>query len=321
MPKTNLSHIPELFTTISDNMEKVVKGKTDVIWQVLLCFFAEGHLLIEDSPGLGKTLIAKALTHSIDADFSRIQFTSDLLPSDLVGVSIWNPAKNEFKFHQGPIFSNLVLADEINRSSPKTQSALLEALAESQTTIDGNTYLLPKPFMVIATQNLVEINGTYPLLKSQLDRFMMVVNVGYPDENSEAEMLDSHQVNDQLSTLKSVVDKETLNIAIKSVAETFVDDSIRKYIVDIATQTRNHPDLEIGMSPRATLNLQRISQSHAVANNRDYVTPEDVQSTIKPTIAHRIRPLSISIKNTHDILNEIIEMVPIPKISKTSNKR
>lgn len=307
--------VAEIFQAISENMEKVVKGKSPIIHQVLTCFFSEGHLLIQDSPGLGKTLISKALTRSINAEFSRVQFTSDLLPSDLLGVPIWKPSESEFEFHPGPIFSNLLLADEINRSSPKTQSALLEAMEESQVTIDKKTYPLPKPFMVIATQNPHETHGTYPLLESQLDRFMVVLDVGYPDPHSEEEMLDIHQTGNKLEDLKPVVDIDVITTAMKSIVEIHVSQPMRKYLVDIATATRNHPSITTGMSPRATLNLQHISQTVASINGRDFVTPEDVKSVLKNTIAHRIYPTDNNPQTAIATLNEIIETLPIPLLA------
>lgn len=309
--------LPEIFSAISTNMEKVIKGKPTTIHQILLCFFSQGHLLIQDSPGLGKTLISKALIRSIDADFSRIQFTPDLLPSDLLGVSIWKPSSGDFEFHPGPIFSNLLLVDEINRSSPKTQSALLEAMAESQVTIDQKTYPLPEPFMVIATQNPMEIHGTYPLLQSQFDRFLSVIDIGYPDSTSEQDMLSVHQIDNQLKNLKPVVDLDAVQIAMKSTVEVFVSESIRKYLVDIATATRNHPNLSQGMSPRATLDLQRISQTHAAVNERDYVTPEDIKPLIYSCISHRIHLAGNSTHTSREILNEILEEIPTPVMTET----
>ncbi len=296
-------------------MEKVVKGKRHVVNQVLICFLSQGHILIDDSPGLGKTMLAKSLARSIDSEFSRIQFTPDLLPSDLLGVSVWKPSEGEFEFHHGPIFANLVLADEINRTSPKTQSALLEAMAEAQITIDKKTYSLPKPFMVIATQNPIEAHGTYPLLESQLDRFLSVVDMGYPDATSEVEMLSTHQQDNQLETLKSVVDLDSIITAMKSTAEVFVAEPIRQYLVDIANATRNHPNISQGISPRATLDLQRISQTHACVSGRDFVTPEDIKPLVKSSIAHRIYPVDTEAMTSTQILDEILQTVPTPLIT------
>ena len=304
--------VQEFFSSVIDNMEKVIKGKRNVISQVLLGLLSGGHILIEDKPGVGKTLISKSLARSINVEFARIQFTPDLLPSDIMGVPIWKPSKDEFEFHPGPIFANIVLTDEINRASPRTQSALLEAMAERQVTIDRTTHTISDPFMVVATQNPMEAYGTYPLPESQLDRFLLVIKIGYPDSSAEAEMLSTHQITNAIVNLQPVVGSEDLLRAIKTTSEIHVADSIRKYIVTIANATREHPDIAIGMSPRSTLDLQRIAQSHAAVLGRDFVTPEDIKPLLASTIAHRLMVSSASQKAPQTILSEILEQVPVP---------
>ncbi len=311
--------IPETLEKLIENIGKVIQGKRSTIYEILLCFFSGGHLLIKDLPGMGKTLLAKALTRSMDIEFSRIQFTPDLLPSDILGVSIWKPDKNTFEFHKGPVFANIVLADEINRTSPKTQSAMLEGMEESQVTVDGKTYPLPKPFMVIATQNPLESHGTYPLPESQLDRFLLTTNIGYPDYASEQNMLSTHQVDNQLESLEPVINTDAALIIMKSISEIYVADSIRQYLVDIATSTRQHSGLIAGASPRATLDLQRASQTSAAFNGRDFVTPEDVKSLISPIMSHRLHTHRQSTQNTAEILEEISQSIPMPLASQPAS--
>jgi MoxR-like ATPase len=304
-----------LLHTIGDNMEKVIQGKRDVIDLTLLCLVSEGHLLVEDVPGVGKTSLAKALARSIDCTFGRMQFTPDLLPSDVVGVNVWNREVNEFEFRPGAIFASIVLGDEINRASPKTQSALLEAMAESQVTVDGESYRLEPPFMVIATQNPIEHEGTYPLPESQLDRFLMRISVGYPDRHSELDVLDTHADRDALATVSPVVTaRDVLGLA-AAVRTVHVAASLKGYIIDLAEATRRHPYLLLGMSPRAALALQRVARARAAAADRNYVIPDDLKALAEPVLAHRLivtPEAQLQGVRAADVLAEVLDTVPIP---------
>jgi MoxR-like ATPase len=305
----------DLFGTVASNIEKVIQGKPDAVELVLLCLLAEGHLLIEDVPGVGKTSLAKALATSIDCSFGRMQFTPDLLPSDVMGVSVWNRADSEFEFRPGPIFANIVLADEINRASPKTQSALLEAMQEVQVTVDGTTYPLAKPFMVMATQNPIEHEGTYPLPESQLDRFLMRVSVGYPARDAEIEILDTHGTHDSLEDIGAVITGIELMGMIETVRQVHVAPSLKGYLVDLADASRRHPRLALGMSPRATLSLQRVARSRAAAAGREYVVPDDLKALAEPVLAHRflVTPeAQLSGVTAADALSEVLRAVPVP---------
>lgn len=276
------------FQSIASNIGKAIMGKPDVLDLAVTCLLAEGHLLIEDAPGVGKTSLAKALAITVQAEFGRIQFTPDLLPSDVVGATIWNRAANSLDFQPGPVFSGIVVADEINRASPKTQSALLESMAERQVTVDGTTHSLPRPFMVIATQNPLEHEGTYPLPESQLDRFLMRIEVGYPSKQDELEILDAHGTDNPLDTLRPVVDSKTVTMLADHANTVFMAPGIKRYLVQIANTTRDHPSLILGMSTRATLALQRASRVRAAAQGRDYVLPDDVKHLAVPVLAHRL---------------------------------
>jgi MoxR-like ATPase len=297
------------------NIERVIQGKPDVIELVLLCLVSEGHLLIEDVPGVGKTSLAKALAASIEGTFGRLQFTPDLLPTDVVGLTVWNRNTSEFEFRPGPVFGNIVLADEINRASPKTQSALLEAMAEAQVTVDGTTYQLASPFMVIATQNPIEHEGTYPLPESQLDRFLMRVSVGYPSSESELQILDTHGDHDALGDIGSVItaaDVRALSDAAKAV---HVAPALKSYLVELANASRRHPHLALGMSPRATLALQRVARARAAAGGRTYVVPDDLKALAEPVLAHRLLvtpEAQLQGISAGDALTEVLRGVPIP---------
>ncbi|MDE0236867.1 MAG: MoxR family ATPase [bacterium] len=288
MRETGEPRFAEQFQSIVSNIGKAIMGKPDVLDLAVTCLLAEGHLLIEDAPGVGKTSLAKALAITVQAEFGRIQFTPDLLPSDVVGATIWNRAANSLDFQPGPVFSGIVVADEINRASPKTQSALLESMAERQVTVDGTTHSLPRPFMVIATQNPLEHEGTYPLPESQLDRFLMRIEVGYPSKQDELEILDAHGTDNPLDTLRPVVDSQTVSMLADHASTVFMAPGIKRYLVQIANATRGHPSLILGMSTRATLALQRASRVRAASQGRDYVLPDDVKHLAVPVLAHRL---------------------------------
>ena len=305
----------EVFDAISTNVERVVRGKSEVIELVLLCLVAEGHALIEDVPGVGKTSLAKALATSLDCRWGRVQFTPDLLPTDVIGGTVWNRATGEFDFRPGAVFANLVLGDEINRASPKTQSALLEAMEERQVTVDGATYALESPFMVIATQNPVEHDGTYPLPRSQLDRFLMRVTVGYPGRESELKILDSHGDHDVLDSLAPVATaKDVLEMA-ATARRIHVAPALQGYLVDLAEASRRHPALALGMSPRATLALQRAGRARAAASGRAYVVPDDLKALAPPVIAHRLdltAEAQIQGLRALDVVDDLLRRVPVP---------
>ncbi len=288
MRETEEPLFAEQFQSIVSNIGRAIMGKPDVLDLAVTCLLAEGHLLIEDAPGVGKTSLAKALAITVQAEFGRIQFTPDLLPSDVVGATIWNRAANSLDFQPGPVFSGIVVADEINRASPKTQSALLESMAERQVTVDGTTHSLPRPFMVIATQNPLEHEGTYPLPESQLDRFLMRIEVGYPSKQDELEILDAHGTDNPLDTLRPVVDSQTVSMLADHASTVFMAPGIKRYLVQIANATRDHPSLILGMSTRATLALQRASRVRAASQGRDYVLPDDVKHLAGPVLAHRL---------------------------------
>ncbi len=303
------------FEGIVDNVERVIQGKDDAVRLALVCLVAEGHLLIEDVPGVGKTSLAKALATSLDLRWQRIQFTPDLLPSDVTGVNVYNRAKGTFDFRPGGVFANIVLGDEINRASPKTQSALLEAMEEHQVTVDANTYRLPAPFMVIATQNPIEHEGTYPLPESQVDRFLMRAHMGYPGRHAEITMLDAHGTGNLMSHLSAVADENDVADMVAQAHSVFVAPALKGYIVDLAAATRSHPSLALGMSPRAALALQRAARAWAAAEGRDYVTPDDVKSLARPVLSHRLAlapDASVGGLGSDDALEEILASVPVP---------
>ena len=306
----------QLFGAMADNLRQVIQGKQEAIELTLLCLVSEGHLLIEDVPGVGKTSLAKALASSLAAGFGRLQFTPDLLPSDVVGVSVWNRNEGHFEFRPGPVFNSVVLADEINRASPKTQSALLEAMAERQVTVDGTTYALTPPFMVIATQNPIEHEGTYPLPESQLDRFLMRISLGYPDRAAEIDVLDTHGDHDV--DVAPVVSPEEVQALAAAVRQVHVAPSLKSYLVDLAHATRRHPHLALGMSTRATLALQRVARARAAASGRNYVIPDDIKSLVRPVVAHRLvvtPEAQIQGIEPPDALADAMSSVPVPTAS------
>ncbi|GCE17250.1 AAA family ATPase [Dictyobacter kobayashii] len=297
------------------NVERVIVGKAEPVAFSLIAVICHGHILIEDVPGVGKTVLTKAIARSIGCSFKRIQFTPDLLPSDVTGVSIYNQKTANFEFRPGPIMSQIVLADEVNRATPKTQSALLEAMEEAQVTVDGVTYHLPQPFMVMATQNPIEYEGTFPLPEAQLDRFMMSIKLGYPRAEDEINILDSHQHHHPLDDLAQIMTADELVLIQQQVRSIHVDPSIREYIVAIANATRNHQNIYLGVSPRGSLALFRAAQALAAIRGRGYVIPDDIKLLVKPTLAHRIivtpaaRVRSIT---SASILDEILQSVPVP---------
>ena len=303
------------FDLIATNVEKVIQGKRDVVELVLLALVAEGHVLVEDVPGVGKTQLAKSVARSIDSVFQRIQFTPDLLPSDVTGVSVWDRNRNEFEFKPGPIFANIVVGDEINRASPKTQSALLEAMEERQVTSDGVTRALPLPFMVMATQNPLEHEGTYPLPEAQLDRFMMRVVIGYPSRQKELEILDTHGVRSTFFDLEPVVSVEEIDELIAVAREVAVSSSVKTYIIDVVEGTRQHPDVMLGASPRSALFLQRLSRVRAASQGREYVTPDDVKSLAHPVLEHRmgLRPeAQMRGETIPEVIDELMARLRVP---------
>jgi len=281
----------------------------------VLCLVAEGHLIIEDFPGVGKTMLAKALARSLDLQFSRLQFTPDLLPSDITGVNVFNQRANEFEFRPGPVFANVLLVDEINRASPKTQSALLEAMQENQVTIDGASYVLERPFMVLATQNPIEYEGTYPLPEAQLDRFTMRISLGYPPLADEARMLAEQTTAPPLETLEPVAGLEELVGAIDDARAIFVEESLNRYVVALLRHTRSSPRLALGASPRAGISLLRVSKARALSEGRDFVLPDDVKALAAPVLAHRmiLAPESRSAGLTaQEIVQEAVDQTPVP---------
>ena len=305
-----------VFTAIVRNVLKVIQGNESAIRHAVACLVAGGHLLIEDVPGVGKTSLGKSLAASIDCKQRRIQFTSDLLPSDVTGVSVFDRVTSQFEFRPGPIFANIVLGDEINRTPPKTQSALLEAMEERQVTVDGVTYQLPAPFMVIATQNPIEHEGTYPLPVSQLDRFLMRIHLGYPSPAAEMDLLERHGVDEPLASLGAVAEPDQILDLAKQVREIHCSTAIQQYIVDLANATRTHPAVLLGMSPRAALALQRAARAWAVLHDRDYVLPDDIKAVALPVIGHRLELRTARTAGTDNVaavINELLSKVPVPE--------
>ncbi len=273
---------------VVQNLERAVRAPHETLELCVLCLLAEGHVIIEDFPGVGKTMLAKSLARSLDLSFSRLQFTPDLLPSDVTGVNVFNQKTNEFEFRPGPVFGNILLVDEINRASPKTQSALLEAMQECQVTIDGATYAIELPFLVVATQNPIEYEGTYPLPEAQLDRFTARLSLGYPPLAEEARMLEEQTTAPPLDDLQAVVLREAVLGAIEAARGVFVEESVNRYVVELLRHTRSSPQLALGASPRSGIALLRVAKARAVARGRDYVLPEDVQSGAVAVLAHRL---------------------------------
>lgn len=283
-----MADVETIANKIVENVEQVIVGKRKSVELTVLGLLSQGHILIEDVPGVGKTVLAKSLAKSVGCRFQRIQFTPDMLPSDVTGVSVFNQKSLEFEFRPGPIHSQIVLVDEINRATPKTQSALLEAMEERQVTVDGNTYALGSPFMVLATQNPIEYEGTFPLPEAQLDRFLLRIQVGYPNKEQEMEVLSRQHSVHPLDSLGQVVSLEELVSAQSAIKEIYLDNSVKEYIVDIVRETREHPDVYLGSSSRGALAIYRLCQSRAAMTGRDYVLPDDVKALAVPALAHRI---------------------------------
>ncbi|KOP78243.1 AAA family ATPase [Cytobacillus solani] len=308
-------HIHPMIDKILKNIEKVMIGKRSVAELSIIALLAEGHVLLEDVPGVGKTMMVRALAKSVGANFRRIQFTPDLLPSDVTGVSIYNPKEMEFQFRPGPIMGNIILADEINRTSPKTQSALLEGMEESSVTIDGVTHQLEKPFFVMATQNPIEYEGTYPLPEAQLDRFLLKMKMGYPDMADEIEVLNRAQKVKPIDELEPVIDLIELRGLQTQIKEVHVDDTIKRYIVELASRTRTHASVYLGVSPRGSIALMKAAQSYAFMYGRDYVLPDDIQYLAPAVFAHRII-LKSEAKfegiRAEEIVDRVVSRVPVP---------
>lgn len=307
--------INQTIDKILANIEKVMIGKRDVAELSLVALLAEGHVLLEDVPGVGKTMMVRALAKSVNANFRRIQFTPDLLPSDVTGVSIYNPKEMDFEFRPGPLMGNIILADEINRTSPKTQSALLEGMEEASVTIDGVTHKLQKPFFVMATQNPIEYEGTYPLPEAQLDRFLLKMKMGYPEHHEEIEVLDRAQRVPPIEELNPVIDLEGLRILQNQIKDVFVDDTMKRYIVDIVNQTRVHGSVYLGASPRGSIALMKAAQGYAFMYDRDYVLPDDIQYLAPFVLSHRLI-LKSQAKfegiTAEEVVDQIIARVPVP---------
>jgi MoxR-like ATPase len=305
----------ELAERIAENLRRVIHAPAETLQFSILCLFAEGHLIIEDFPGVGKTSLAKALARSIDCAFSRLQFTPDLLPSDVTGVNVFNQRSNEFEFRPGPVFANILLVDEINRASPKTQSALLECMQERQVTVDGVSYQLPPPFMVMATQNPIEYEGTYPLPEAELDRFTMRIAIGYPPLADEAKMLSEQTMDTPLDRLESVASAQEVLNAIEDSRRVFVEESLNRYVVALLRQTRSDTRLYLGGSPRAGIALLRVAKARALVSGRDYVEPEDVKVVAPTVLAHRLilaPEARSSGLDAEDLVKSVLERTPVP---------
>jgi MoxR-like ATPase len=305
----------EAAARVGSAVQSVISGKPETVRLALTVLLAGGHLLIEDVPGVGKTMLAKSLARSLGCSMRRIQFTPDLLPGDVVGVSVFNRETRDFEFKPGAVFANIVLGDEINRASPKTQSALLECMEEGQVTVDGTTYLLGRPFMVLATQNPSEMEGTYPLPEAQRDRFMARVHMGYPDRSSEIQMLQAHSADDPLESLAPVTDAAEVRAMIDAVRQVYVAPAIDAYVVDLVSATRQHSHVRLGASPRAALHLLRAARASAALSGRGHVLPDDVQRLAVPVLAHRLvltTDAHLSRTSAQDVVTEILTRVPLP---------
>ena len=309
-----MTNIQSFTGKVVDNIEKVIVGKRSAVELAVIGLLCQGHLLIEDVPGVGKTVLARSLARSLGCIFSRIQFTPDMLPSDVTGVSIFNQVSTQFEFRPGPIMAQIVLADEINRATPKTQASLLEAMEERQVTVDGKTHGLPRPFLVLATQNPIEYEGTFPLPEAQLDRFLLRLRLGYPDLDDEIDILERQQFTHPIAELAQVVSDVELIQAQEEIKGVYIAPQVKRYIVDLVRQTRQHPDVYLGASPRGSLALFRAGQARAIILGRDYVLPDDIKALVKPALGHRVilgpaarlRDLSAD-----QVLDEVLSRVPV----------
>ncbi|MFW5940878.1 MAG: AAA family ATPase [Chloroflexota bacterium] len=312
---SEVEQVQEIANRIVENVERVIVGKRQAVQLTVLGLLCQGHILIEDVPGVGKTVLAKSLARSVGCAFQRIQFTPDMLPSDVTGVSIFSQKTREFEFRPGPIFAQIVLVDEINRATPKTQSALLEAMEERQVTVDGRTHILERPFMVLATQNPIEYEGTFPLPEAQLDRFLLRIKLGYPNKQEEIIILDRQQYIHPVEEIEQVASVDDLLAAQRSVKEVYIDEKVKDYIVEIVRQTRVHPEVYLGSSSRGALAIYRLSQARAAMFGRDYVLPDDVKALVESALSHRIivgPAARIKDIEPDTIVEEILERVPVP---------
>lgn len=310
-----MEQVQSLVDRISENVERVIIGKRKQIHLAIIALLCEGHILIEDVPGVGKTMLSKALAKSLGCSFKRIQFTPDLLPTDVTGVSVYNQKEQTFEYRPGPIMAQIVLSDEINRATPKTQSALLEAMEERQVTVDGVTYKVPRPFLVMATQNPIEYEGTFPLPEAQLDRFLLRIHLGYPGSSEEVQMLTSQQRVHPIEEISQVASVEDITEGQTAIREVFVDELVKEYIVELVTATREHPDVYLGASPRGSLALYHTAQARAAADGRDYVIPDDIKALVPATLAHRliISPAArIKDVEAQVVLEEVLDSVAVP---------
>ena len=307
--------VADTAAAIRANIQQAIVGKDAVIEHTLAALFSGGHILIEDVPGIGKTTLARSLAYSLDCDFRRIQFTPDLMPSDITGIHYYNQHTADFEFRPGPVITQIVLADEINRATPRTQSALLEAMAERQVTVDQNTVPLPQPFLVLATQNPIELEGTFPLPEAQIDRFLLRLQLGYPSEDDETEMLQRFEDADPLASLQPVATADEVVRIQQAVRRVYVDPVLRGYLVRLTRATRIHPDVELGASPRATIGLYRCAQALAAIRGREYITPDELKTLAEPALAHRIILKSMARlqeRTQQSVIAEILETQPVP---------
>ena len=310
-----MDSVEHISARVINNVEQVIIGKEREIHLVLVALLCRGHVLVEDVPGVGKTVLAKAIARSVGCTFKRIQFTPDLLPSDVTGVSVFNQQTADFEYRPGPVVAQIVLADEINRATPKTQSALLEAMEEAQITVDGVTHMLPKPFVVLATENPIEYEGTFPLPEAQLDRFLVRLSLGYPGRSNEISILDRQQFSHPLDALEQVVDVEELLLAQEAVKQVYVDGLLKEYIVDLVEATRRHDDIYLGASPRGSLALYNASRAWAALQGRDFVSPDDIKDLAEPALAHRVIVSPAARMKGIDsraVVRELLGVVPVP---------
>lgn len=317
---TRIEWFADAFRTLADNVETVIRGKRQVIELSLVCMSAEGHLLLEDVPGVGKTSLARAISGSISGSWKRIQFTPDLLPSDVTGVSIFNQKDNEFEFKPGAVFANIVVGDEINRASPKTQSALLEVMEERRVTVDGVAHLTPRPFMVIATQNPVEMDGTYKLPEAQLDRFLIRAQIGYPDHTAGVDVLRTHKRGEPIDSLEPVMNLAEMKTMVAVTEEVHVEQSVQAYIVSLTEATRADGDTRLGASPRASLGLMRAGCAKAASEGRDFVTPEDIKALAEPVLAHRLLltpEAELHGRTAQEVIARAVDSVPVTAAAST----